>query len=178
VGGSGWRIFDTSSLGDSVIVGLERVAEERHHLHHETHVEERILSREFHEREIVAIATYRGLLGEVADCLAQGTYGSTVEVRALRDGVVVRLVRRRLGEDTVEAEITGERQFAADAIAESAAYAEELRDQADRENQVFWQELHDAEVRAESARAGARERAREAADTAAILRREGRDRPA
>jgi hypothetical protein len=172
-----WRIFEAASAGDSLIVGLERVSERRIRPRRETRVEERILSREFHEREIVAIATYRGLLGEVADHLARGTFGSVVEVDAVPGGVRARIVRRRLAADTVEAEIAGEKQFATDEIAASAEYAEELRAQAAQENQAFWEELRDAEAGAAAARASARERAREASDLAAILRDEGRDAP-
>src|SRR5437763_4429047 len=117
-----WRIFETASAGDRLILGLERFSRRRRRLRLETRVEERILTREFHEREIVEIATYRGQLEEVATCLAQGTFGSSVDVRALREGVRVELVHRRLGSGGVEAEITGERDFRPDETAEAAGY--------------------------------------------------------
>jgi hypothetical protein len=175
-----WQIFEEASTGDALIIGLERISERRRHVvQRNTHVEERVFSREFGGREIVAMADYRGTLEELARYLTDGTYGSFVAMDAMPDCVRVRLFRRLLNPatDDVEVEIATEKEFPSEQIADSAAFAEELRGQANQENDALWQGMHDAEARAASERAGAREKAREAAELAAILRDAGKDAP-
>lgn len=164
-----WRIYEDDPAAGIVELGLERLRAERSLLRRRDVVEERVLGRRFGVRDRLATGRYHSILTQAIDHLGRGTFGTYVDIDPMTDGVRVRLVRRTIGTERLEVEISGERHFSADQISDSADYAEELRTIARDENEAFWEAARDAAERASAALAEARERARDAAELSQIL---------
>jgi hypothetical protein len=164
-----WRIYEDDPAAGIVELGLERLRAERSLLRRRDIVEERVPGRRFGVRDRLATGRYHSILAQAIEHLGRGTFGTYVDIDPVTDGVRVRLVRRTIGAERLEVEISGERHFSADQISDSADYAEELRTIARDENEAFWEAARDAAERASAALAEARERARDAAELSQIL---------
>jgi hypothetical protein len=166
---SDWRIYEDEPAPGIVELGLARVREERSLLRRRSVVDEWLLGRRFGVRDRLASGRYHTILVQAVEHLARGTFGAYVDIDPVTDGVRVRLVRRTIGAQRLEVEISGERHFSAEQISDSADYAEELRTIARDENEAFWEAARDAAERASAALADARGRARDAAELSQIL---------
>jgi len=167
-----WRGYREMLAPGTVVVGLERVREERRRLRRRVVVEERLLERRFRLRDELAWRRYGSILEQAAEHISHGTFGAYVDIDPLADGVRVRLVRRSLGEQALEVAISDERRFGADEIPASAEYAEQLRATAGEENDAFWAAAREAAEEARSAREDAQRRASDAAVLHEILESE------
>jgi hypothetical protein len=164
-----WRVYQDQPAAGIVEVGLERMRQERSLLRRRSVVDERLLGRYFNARDRLGWGRYNMILEHAVEHLARGTFGTYVDIDPIGDDVRVRLVRRTIGPQRLEAAISGERHFASDEISESADYAEELRTVARAENDAFWEAARDAALRADQALADAQDRARDAAELSQIL---------
>jgi hypothetical protein len=164
-----WRIYQDEPAAGIVELGLERMREERGLLRRRSVVDERLRGRHFSIRDRLGSGRYHATLVQAVEHLGRGTFGAYVDIDPIDGGVRVRLVRRTMGPQRLEAAISGERHFSADQISDSADYAEELRAVAHAENDAFWEAARDAALRASQALADAQERARDAAELSQIL---------
>jgi hypothetical protein len=164
-----WRIYEDEPAPGIVELGLERLRAERSLMRRRDVVDERLLGRRFGVRDRLGTGRYHSILTQAIEHLGRGTFGAYVDIDPETDGVRVRLVRRTIGPQRLEVEISGERHFSAEQISDSADYAEELRSIARDENEAFWEAARDAAERASAALAEAQERARDAAELSRIL---------
>jgi hypothetical protein len=133
-----------------------------------------MLSRRFHSGQLSELTMYAGELEEIVHYATRGQWGCFVETTPMRDGRVrVRMYERSFAADEVHTELHAERTFDADAVADSAAFAEELRDWAARRNERAEQDMADAEDERRSELEEQADRQREARELAEILRRAG-----
>jgi hypothetical protein len=163
------------------VVEIRLVHYRRQHdrrLHADWSVVDTLAAHRFRATDMTGYWGYSSQVEQAARHALDGELGCYVDIRETHEGFVrIRLVERRLHDLLLVTEILEERRFDASepgAVAVSAGYAEELRQRANRLNDLAGSArgADAAATEAENAEQAAilRDRAREAHDLAQILR--------